>query len=234
MVVRMWCYREPTICHYANYNDNFLCLLWWQSWHHDNYPFSVHCRHLGPETVYINSLLFDYSAADLDHHWSRQWHTKLSPYSLRWRHNGRDRVSNHQPHHGLLYRLFRRRSKKTSKLRVTGLCVGNSPGTGAMNGNNNGYSSSNGPSGTRSVGIFIAIQVLFHENGLKNVLFKMAPILFTRSHLNENLVETKFGEPMYTHTFTRNLNTLWTPLSTFSIPLTIFWYSIEFKGITGK
>ena len=28
------------------------------------------------------------------------------------------------------YRLFRRRSKKTSKLRVTGLCAGNSPGTG--------------------------------------------------------------------------------------------------------
>ena len=27
-------------------------------------------------------------------------------------------------------RLFRRRSKKTSKLRVTGLCMGNSPGTG--------------------------------------------------------------------------------------------------------
>ena len=30
----------------------------------------------------------------------------------------------------LLNRLFRRRSKKTSKLRVTGLCVGNSPVTG--------------------------------------------------------------------------------------------------------
>ena len=30
----------------------------------------------------------------------------------------------------ILKRLFRRRSKKTSKLRVTGLCVGNSPGTG--------------------------------------------------------------------------------------------------------
>ena len=39
-------------------------------------------------------------------------------------------VSNHQPHHCLLNRLFRRRSKKTSKLRVTGLCVGNSPQTG--------------------------------------------------------------------------------------------------------
>ena len=50
--------------------------------------------------------------------------------SLGLRHNGRDRVSNHQPHHCLLNRLFRHRSKKTSKLRVTGLCVGNSPVTG--------------------------------------------------------------------------------------------------------
>ena len=50
--------------------------------------------------------------------------------TLRWRHNGRDSVSNQQPHDCLLNRLFRRRSKKTSKLRVTGLCVGNSPGTG--------------------------------------------------------------------------------------------------------
>ena len=50
--------------------------------------------------------------------------------SLQWRHNGRDSVSNHQHHDCLLNRLFRRRSKKTSKLRVTGLCAGNSPGTG--------------------------------------------------------------------------------------------------------
>ena len=50
--------------------------------------------------------------------------------TLQWRHNGRDSVSNHQPHHCLLNRLFRRRSKETSKLRVTGLCAGNSPGTG--------------------------------------------------------------------------------------------------------
>ena len=48
--------------------------------------------------------------------------------SLWWRHNDHDSVSNHQPHECLLNRLFRRRSKKTSKLRVTGLCVGNSPG----------------------------------------------------------------------------------------------------------
>ena len=50
--------------------------------------------------------------------------------SLQWRHNGRDSVSNHQPHDCLLNRLFRLRSKKTSKLRVTGLCVVNSPRTG--------------------------------------------------------------------------------------------------------
>ena len=37
---------------------------------------------------------------------------------------------NHQPHDCLLNRLFRRRSKKISKLRVTGLFAGNSPGTG--------------------------------------------------------------------------------------------------------
>ena len=50
--------------------------------------------------------------------------------SLQWRHNGCDSTSNHKPHDCLLNRLFRRWSKKTSKLRVTGLCEGNSPGTG--------------------------------------------------------------------------------------------------------
>ena len=48
--------------------------------------------------------------------------------SLQWRHNDHDNVANHQPHGCLLNHLFRRRSKKTSKLRVTGLCVGKSPG----------------------------------------------------------------------------------------------------------
>ena len=50
--------------------------------------------------------------------------------SLQWRHNERDGGSSHQHHICLLNRLFRRRSKKTSKLRVTGLCEGNSPATG--------------------------------------------------------------------------------------------------------
>ena len=56
------------------------------------------------------------------------WYLLTQIRSSHWRHNDHDGVSNHQPHGCLLNRLFRRRSKKTSKLRVTGLCAGNSPG----------------------------------------------------------------------------------------------------------
>ena len=61
--------------------------------------------------------------------WTGITHSPFA-YALQWRHNGRDCVSNHQPHHCLLNRLFRCRSKKTSNLCVAGLCEGNSPGTG--------------------------------------------------------------------------------------------------------
>ena len=60
----------------------------------------------------------------------RRSHDRSKFITLRWRHNDHAGVSNHQPHGCLLNRLFRRKSKKTSKLRVTGLCAGNSPGTG--------------------------------------------------------------------------------------------------------
>ena len=53
----------------------------------------------------------------------------VSVISLQWRHNERHRISNHRRQDCLLNRLFRCRSKKTSKLRVTGLCEGNSPVT---------------------------------------------------------------------------------------------------------
>ena len=59
-----------------------------------------------------------------------KWH-KLIYYwitlgcvSLQWRDKGCDSVPNHQPRDCLLNRLFSRRSKKTSKLHVTGLCPG--------------------------------------------------------------------------------------------------------------
>ena len=49
-----------------------------------------------------------------------------------WRHNERDGVSNPRRLDCLLNRLFRRRSKKTSKLCVTCLCEGNPPVTGGF------------------------------------------------------------------------------------------------------
>ena len=50
----------------------------------------------------------------------RVW-TVPSSSTLQWRHNDHGGVPNHQPHGCLFNRIFRRRSKKTSKLRVTGL-----------------------------------------------------------------------------------------------------------------
>ena len=77
------------------------------------------------------------------HYLSQCWLRSMSPYgvtgpewvdpwiyALRWRRNGHDSVSNHHPRDCLLNRLFRHRSKKISKPRVTGLCAGNSPETG--------------------------------------------------------------------------------------------------------
>ena len=55
--------------------------------------------------------------------WKNAWIT------LRRHHDRCDGVSNHLPHDCLLNRLFGRRSKWTSKLRVTGLCVRISPVT---------------------------------------------------------------------------------------------------------
>ena len=43
----------------------------------------------------------------------------LLTHILQWRHNGHNDVSNHQLHDCLLNRLFRHRSKKTSKPHVT-------------------------------------------------------------------------------------------------------------------
>ena len=56
------------------------------------------------------------------------WHRNIP---LQWRHNRCDSVPNHpEPHDCSVSRLFKRKSKKTPKLRVTGLCEGNSPVSG--------------------------------------------------------------------------------------------------------
>ena len=57
-------------------------------------------------------------------HSSSYW--QATGATLQWRHDELYGVSNYQRLDSLLSRLFRRRSKKTSKLRVTDLCAGNS------------------------------------------------------------------------------------------------------------
>ena len=58
---------------------------------------------------------------------SREWSSMA--LSLQWSYNERDGVSNHRRLNCLLNRLFRHKSKETSKLRVTSLCAGNLPMT---------------------------------------------------------------------------------------------------------
>ena len=54
------------------------------------------------------------------------------PLSLQWRRNDRNGVSNYRRIDCSLIHLSRRKSKKTSKFRVTGLCEGNPPVTGGF------------------------------------------------------------------------------------------------------
>ena len=58
------------------------------------------------------------------------WSHPAQIATLQRRYNERDGVSDHRRLDCLLNRLFKCRSTKTSKLRVTGLCEGNSPVTG--------------------------------------------------------------------------------------------------------
>ena len=59
-------------------------------------------------------------------HYLNHWGL-IFQHPSQWRHNELHGVSDHQPHDCLLDRLFRLRSKKTSTLRATGICDGNSP-----------------------------------------------------------------------------------------------------------
>ena len=89
----------------------------------------------------LRMLFFKYSAMNLVAAFPWKMHWDVSPrhlytisqnlfkYPLQWRHNKRDGVSYHRLLDCLLNRLFRRSPKKTSKLRVMGLCEGNPPMT---------------------------------------------------------------------------------------------------------
>ena len=122
--------------------DVISCPCWWWQWKltslqtHNNTlaDNERYCIQYSNENIYIYISFEQSTTHILYSSWNTEslqltfWRTfRIGYMSLQWRHNGRDGVSNHQPHDCLLNRLFRRRSKKTSKLRVTGLCAGNSP-----------------------------------------------------------------------------------------------------------
>ena len=88
-----------------------------------------------PSYQYSNSHYTVYLYNENPHAWKGRLYIETGRCSnlfgaLQWHHNESDGASKHQPPDCLLSRLFSCRSKKTSKLRVTGLCAGNSPGTG--------------------------------------------------------------------------------------------------------
>ena len=103
--------------------------------HEHFYVYTQHARYL-LFSLWNSNIFHNYIHCHHDMVWSVNHSTKHKAchsenfISLQWRHNERDGVSNHQPYHCLLNHLFRRGSKKTSKLRVTGLCAGNSLVTG--------------------------------------------------------------------------------------------------------
>ena len=110
--------------------------IWWLAW--DAWLISMD-KHCTSSTAACDRssykaqhyfICFRYINIQLHHlqETSYQYNREHMCVSLWWHNNGPNGVSNDQPPDCLLYHLFRCRSKKTSKLHVTGLCVGNSPG----------------------------------------------------------------------------------------------------------
>ena len=105
---------------------------------------STNIVNLYRESLYI---LFPQCSLSITPPWFRPWtcvneerllYAKGHPnytrgsHTLEWRHNEHNNVSKHRRLDCLLNRLFRRRSKKTSKLRVIGLGERNPPVTGGF------------------------------------------------------------------------------------------------------
>ena len=106
------------------------------------------------------------------------WFNTFGPeqnVSLQWRHNGRHSVSNHQPHDCFLNRLFRRRSKKTSKLCVTGLCAGNSPGP---------VNSPHKWPVTRKMFPFDDVIMWYFADGIFKCIFRLKLLIFYWKHIS--------------------------------------------------
>ena len=132
-------YDKIFICGYAGscQNDNFLCNqlrkldlspgMYLNGISKTESAYYRHLFHSSTFLVYLQNNA-NHTGPDLGHNCV----SRCPGTSLQWRHNERDGVSNHRRLDYLLKRLLSRRSKKTSKLRVTGLCEWNPPMTGGF------------------------------------------------------------------------------------------------------
>ena len=115
------CCGSIAVTHHYRYNYE-LHSVSWEGSVHTKKCLIYRVRYLVKHNVPITpSQLLEYITNNI---------TDTTEASLQWRHNGPDGVSNNHPHGCLLNRSFRLRWKKTSKLRVSGLCAGSSSVTG--------------------------------------------------------------------------------------------------------
>ena len=96
-----------------------------------------------------------------------------------------DSVSKHQPHDCLLNHLFRRRSKKTSKLRVTGRCEGILPTTGEF------------PTQRASNAENVSIWWRHHGNLLDQCLYSMLHMLYLCACMSQHECILNLSRPSY-------------------------------------
>ena len=91
-------------------------------WNNNDITFTwqIACLNMGTVWILAQHQVIDrkVNTHDVDSNLKLHYIYSLYHDALRWRHNDHDGASNHQPRGCLLNRLFGRRSKKTSKLRV--------------------------------------------------------------------------------------------------------------------
>ena len=116
--------------------DNTQCHRWRQSWYFDNFRLSVHVTHEHDCRNHDHKDIIQAFKQDMvvEIPFCRFLEIVLitMPRALQWCHNEGDGVLNHRRLDCFLSRLFRRRSKKTSKLRTNDLCEGNPAVTGGF------------------------------------------------------------------------------------------------------
>ena len=75
----------------------------------------------------LSLMHWSYHSVAPNHQCISNLYPEINKEPLQWRHNESNGISHHQPHDCLLNHYTSRKSKKTSKLRITDLCAGNSP-----------------------------------------------------------------------------------------------------------